>query len=395
MPIQFPHPTTGEQVTVNIQPESVVISPRYGESYSFDRAGRLLSLFVDGQSLQRTLDNRLLVRQKDAKKRRRELDSTESDRLLQRVFGFLAELADLLGQVNLSPEQHDPLQAVLTTILAMDPTALAADGEAYRQLFLPVSILPPDQYRALVVQATIGCSWNKCTFCGLYRDRQFRVRGVDEFQAYCVAVLDFFGAGLSLRRGIFLADANALTIPQARLLDLIDVVRDVFPAQPIFSFVSAFDVQRKSPQDWATLREHGLQQVYIGLETGDDNLLRFIKKPGNAQDAIQAVQDIKAGGIAAGIIVMVGLGGDKYATDHVTNTVATVRAMALTAGDVIYLSAYRPAPQTEYPQEAAIAGITALTPPQEQEQQRLLRDQLRALNPAVKVAPYHVDGFAL
>jgi radical SAM superfamily enzyme YgiQ (UPF0313 family) len=222
---------------------------------------------------------------------------------------------------------------------------------------------------------------------------------VDEFRAHCQAVKDYFGAGLSLRRGVFLADANALTVPQARLLALVDAAQDVLAEdgqpRPLYSFVSAFDAQRKAPADWAALRARGLARVYIGLETGDDELLRFIKKPGDAAAAIDAVRDLKAGGVAVGVIVMVGLGGDRFAAQHVAHTLDTVGAMPLDADDMIYLSAYRPAPLTEYPADTAAAGITPLTPDAEKAQQQALQAALRAQFPQTRVAPYRVEGFAL
>ncbi len=399
MPIHFLHPRTGETVTANLQPVITVISPRYAESYSFDRAGRLLSLFVDGRSIQRTLDHRLLARQKEADARRVELPPKERDAILARVFAALRDLGDTLPQAGLAPADAAALAAELHTILAMGPEALTADGEAYRRLYLPVSILPPDQYMALVVQATEGCSWNRCTFCGLYRDRKFRIRSVEEFQAHCRAVRDFFGAGIGLRRGIFLADANALITPQERLLALVRTAPEVFGEpgrpRPLYSFVTAFDVERKSPDDWAALRDLGLRRVYVGLESGDDELLRFVNKPGAAADAIQAVRDFKAAGVAVGVIAMIGLGGDRFAAQHTANTVAAIRAMPLDRADVIYLSPYTPAPLTPYPAQAEAAGIRPLTAQQIRAQTRAIRDALRTHFPQTRVAPYYVAGFAL
>lgn len=399
MLITFTHPTNASRFTFNLQPGAVVISPSFGESYSFDRAGRLLSLFQDGRSLQRTLDHRLLVRQGQGGQRRVELPPAERDRVLDRAFATLTALLPALEQAALPPDQRALAADALATILAMNPAALAADAERYRQLFLPVSILPPDQYLALVVQATIGCSWNRCTFCGLYRDRQFRIRGVEEFRQHCEAVRDYFGAGLSLRRGLFLADANALTVPQPRLLRLVEVAQSVFGLpdgpRPLFSFISAFDTRHKSPADWAALRECGLERVYIGLETGDDALLRFIQKPGSAADAVTAVRELKAGGIAVGVIVMVGLGGDRFARQHVTNTLRTIRAMPLDERDMVYLSAYRPAPNTEYPALARNAGITPLSREEEAAQEQALQQALRESLPRTRIAPYRVEGFAL
>lgn len=399
MPITFTHPTTGEKVTVSLQRKVIVLSPRFGESYSFDRAGRLLSLFVEGRSLQRTLDHRLLERQKDRPQRRVELPADERDSLLTIVFDQLSNLAAPLPQAEIPHPDRVRLSAALSTILMMGPDALARDGETYQSLYLPVSILPPDQYLTLVVQATEGCSWNRCTFCGLYRDRPFRVRDADSFRAHCEAVRDYYGAGLSLRRGLFLADANALTVPQTRLLDLIDVAQAVFGEadrpRPLFSFASAFDARRKDSADWAALHQRGLKRVYIGLETGDEDLLRFVNKPGTAQDAVQAVRAIKNSGVTVGVIAMIGLGGARYAEQHVEHTVTAIQAMRLDAKDVIYLSPYRPAPLTEYPEQAVAAGITPLTPAQEKAQGRALQEALRRSFPQTRIAPYPVDGFAL
>ncbi len=210
---------------------------------------------------------------------------------------------------------------------------------------------------------------------------------------------NFFGAGLSLRKGIFLADANALTVPQQRLIELFAIAQEVFGQsgnpRPVYSFISAFDARRKTPEHWAALRDLGLTRVYIGLETGDDELLQFIRKPGDAAAAIEAVTDIKAGGIGVGVIAMIGLGGDRFAAQHVANTVKTISHMPLNSDDVIYLSAYRPAPGTEYPAQVAKAQITALATNEEAAQQRQLQAALRQRFPMVRVAPYRVEGFAL
>jgi radical SAM superfamily enzyme YgiQ (UPF0313 family) len=284
-------------------------------------------------------------------------------------------------------------------VLAFGPDRLAADGAIYRSLYKPVSILPPDQYLALVLQATEGCSWNRCTFCGLYRDRAFRIHTPESFRTHCEGVRDFFGAGLSLRRGIFLADANALVIPQARLLALFEIAQHHFALpegpRPVFSFVSAFDVARKSAGEWADLRALGLRRAYIGLETGDETLLRFLSKPGSVQDAVEAVTALRAGGVSVGVILMAGIGGDRFAADHVTHSVEAIRAMALGPDDQVYLSNYVSAPDTTYDDLAASAGIRALNADEIETQLKELQARTRAIVAETKVAPYRVDGFAL
>jgi hypothetical protein len=402
VPIHATHPHTGDTLTASLVGSALVISPRYGESYSFDRAGRLLSLFYDERSYQRTLDHCLLERLRSRggdSPRRRALPPDERDALLARVFAAMRDLAGSIAAYDLAPDDHHLLADALALILGFGPERLAADGAIYRGLYKPVSILPPDQYLALVLQATEGCSWNRCTFCGLYRDRDFRVHSPESFREHCAGVRDFFGAGLSLRRGLFLADANALVTPMPRLRAFFEIAQEFFAlpggARPVYSFVSAFDVGRKSAAEWTDLHALGLDRAYIGLETGDDDLLRFLNKPGSVQDAIEAVAALRAGGVSVGVILMAGIGGDRYAAAHVAQSVAAVKAMALGATDQVYLSNYVAAPGTEYHDLAAGAGIRALTPTEIDVQLQTMQARLRAVAPETTVAPYRVDGFAL
>ncbi len=400
MPIIAQHPDTGATLTASLAGNSLVISPRYGESYSFDQAGRLLGLFTNERSYQRALDHRLVERQRGPDlPRRRELDPAERDALLAQTFDTLRQLAHDLPRLGLSAQDARLLAEALNRVLAFGPDRLAADGAQYAALYKPVSILPPDQYLALVLQATEGCSWNRCTFCGLYRDRAFRIKSLDEFRAHCAAVRDFFGEGITLRRGIFLADANALIIPQARLEGLMEIAQQYFALpdgpRPVFSFVSAFDVERKSADEWRRLAALGLQRAYIGLETGDDTLLTFLNKLGKVDDVIAAVHALRAGGIAVGVIVMAGIGGDRYAADHVAHSIEAVRRMALGPRDQVYISKYVPAPGTEYDYQAAVAKIRPLTASEMEAQAQQLRAGLREAAPETVVAPYRVDGFVL
>jgi radical SAM superfamily enzyme YgiQ (UPF0313 family) len=353
MPIHLTHPTTHDTLTAHLIGAALVISPRYGESYSFDRSGRLLGLFRDERSYQRTLDHRLLERLTGNGPRRRELPPEERDAMLARVFADLRALRDDLPAFDLKPEDRALLDGALDKILDFGPDRLAADGARFRSLYLPVSILPPDQYLALVLQATEGCSWNRCTFCGLYRDRAFRIHSPESFRAHCAGV------------------------------------------RPVYSFVSAFDVARKSAAEWADLHALGLTRATIGLETGDDDLLRFLNKPGTVQDALEAVAALRAGGVAVGVILMAGIGGDRFAAAHVARSVEAIRAMNLGPADQVYLSNYVSAPGTEYNDLAASAGIRSLSADEIETQLKDLQARVRAVVTETKVAPYRVDGFAL
>jgi hypothetical protein len=168
-----------------------------------------------------------------------------------------------------------------------------------------------------------------------------------------------------LRRTLFLGDANALVIPQRRLLPLIDVVHDTFDVEAlggIYAFLDGFSGEKKTVSDYAQLAERGLRRAYIGMESGSADLLRFLNKPGTPQDVIAAVDALKRGGVAVGIIVLLGAGGVQYAQEHVRATVAAINAMPLDGDDIVYFSVLFAPEGMPYAREAARAGIVPLSP---------------------------------
>jgi hypothetical protein len=205
-----------------------------------------------------------------------------------------------------------------------------------------VTILPPDQYLALVVRLTEGCSWDACTFCSLYDGVPFRARTRDEVARHVAALREYFGTSIALRRSVFLGDATALCLSPERLLPLLDVVAEAFPARPLFSFVDAWTGSRKGEAPWRVYRERGLRRVYVGLETGDAPLLARLGKAGAPGDAVRLVASLRESGVAAGVIVLLGAGGAAHAASHERETAAALGAMDLGPGDIVYFSEYLP-----------------------------------------------------
>jgi hypothetical protein len=366
------------RVTIRLRPAAINLLVGDAEpSYSFDLAGRLIGAYVGGLNYRRSLDNRVLAKWSgpDGVRQRRWLLPDEATRFLAEVYSLAEQAARAAGHPG------------LTVLQGWDTAALAADAERFATIYRPVSILPPDQYLALVLQATEGCSYNRCTFCDFYRDRPFRIKSADELRAHIRAVRAFFGPAIALRKSLFLADANALVAPMGRLRAWLDVIeaegvlpRAGSPPQAsgllhasLYSFIDAFDVHRKSLADWQELAGRGLRRVYIGMETGDDALLRFLRKPGTAADVIEAVRLIKQAGIAASVIIMTGIGGDAAVAAHESNTVAALNAMPLTAGDIVYFSPFVDLPGSEYGALAAAAGIRPLTPAEMAAQEARIR----------------------
>ena len=225
---------------------------------------------------------------------------------------------------------------------------------------VPVSILPPDQYLAIVVQATHGCTWNRCTFCNFYQDRPFEIRSTAAFADHLRRVADLLGRAASMRRSLFLADGNALALSVDRLRPIVDAARAAFPDRPWSGFVDVFTGERKTADDWRELRAHGLDRVYVGLETGHGPLLEFLNKPGTPEDARSFLTTLKEAGVRVSVILMAGAGGERYAAGHVRDTLAVVGGLPLGPGDLVYLSPFVEHTDSEYASRAREDGVRPL-----------------------------------
>lgn len=395
----------GRSVAAALQEASTAFALDGARSLSFDRAGRLIRAFWEGRSIRRSLDNRFVEKRKAGRYpwsyARRELDASERRALLDTIFRELAAIrAGAEGPgAALGVTQREALQARLKDILGWSAEALEADAARFRSVYLPIPILPPDQYGALVIQVTEGCSYNQCTFCRFYRDRPFRAKSPQELRAHLRAVREFFGEGLRLRRSVFLADANALVLSQARLLEAFELLRAELPlasgkSRGVYSFIDAFSGMPKSPADFRALAERGLRRVYLGLESGCDDLLRFLGKPVTAAEALDVVHRLRAAGVQVGIIVMVGVGGDRFAARHLEETLAVVNTMQLGPGDFLYLSPLAADPDSPYRQQERETGIRPLTEAETDAELRALKAGLR-FDPRgrPKVAIYDIRDF--
>ncbi|NOZ07501.1 MAG: radical SAM protein [FCB group bacterium] len=305
--------------------------------WTFDLEGRLLGMYVDGVNYRRTLDNRYFRKSRirmhgEDFRQVIEISQDKSALLLDRSRELLASVAD---QLPLNFEN------IAERVLTTDMSVLEKDAAVFRDIYLPISILPPDQYMALVLQVSEGCNYNQCTFCNFYRDRTFRIKSQVEVEEHLLAVRDFFGAGIKLRRSVFLADANALVIPQNRLVAILDTIHREFPEVPqIYSFIDVFTGVRKGSADFARLAELGLRRVYLGLESGNPALLELLGKPQLSDDIIQLGKDLKAGGVQLGVILLAGAGGEQFRRAHLKDSIALIEKLDLGFGDMIYISEF-------------------------------------------------------
>ncbi len=398
-------------ITLNLQRGALSLHLYGREVLAYDRAGRLWSATLGEITYRRGLDNRVqAIRTTPDGVRRWWLEREEIRRLEDRLAGQLQALERLLSRGSFRwitpPADEQIWQEALSTLRRasrMDFQALEADARRFAEVYAPIGILPPDQYLSLVVQATIGCPFNTCIFCGFYRSLPFRVRSPEDFEAHLKAIREFFGDGLWMRRTIFLGSANALAIPMPRLMALLDRLRRIFPVRAdregdgfagIYAFLDGFTGLKKTVADYEQLRALGLRRVYIGLESGHEPLLTFLRKPATAEQMIETVRRLKAAGLQVGVIVMIGVGGDRFAPGHVEDTLAVLQAMPLGRGDLVYLSDFVEIPGTPYRAQAEALGIRSLSPAERVAQAQAIRAGLRrADGEGPRVAPYALEAF--
>jgi radical SAM superfamily enzyme YgiQ (UPF0313 family) len=340
---------------------------------SFDREGRLLTRATEQSFEKRALDSRLLRRDRRDGSRWRVLDDAER----RTVF---AEALERAAETAADPAAPSALRERLESeVLPWTVDRLLAEEARFRAAYpWPISILPPDRYRSVVLQATEGCTWNRCTFCSFYQDRPFRAATPEAFRQHAEAVRGFLGRDAARRPAIFLADGNALALGNRRLRPLIEIASDLFPGRPFASFLDVYTGTRHDPLDWRELSAFGLEQVAIGMETGLDELLRWVNKPGSRDELAALVAELKAAGLALSLIVMIGLGGQSFRTRHREATLDALLAMPLDRRDLIYLSPFVEGEGSAYAARRAEEGSAPLTPAETEAETTVWTETLRA-----------------
>jgi radical SAM superfamily enzyme YgiQ (UPF0313 family) len=366
----------------------------HGNTYTFDPSGRLVALYVQGFYYARALSGEI-----KEKSWRGAVD--EFDRHIRSCSREEAASVKLILKNDLEKAATDSgsgqLKVRFAGLAPADPLAeealavfrwllqrlavLEEEEQRYRELYQPISILPPDQYFPIVLQVTEGCPWNKCAFCDFYAQRAFRIRPFEEINNHIQNVATFFGQGALLRHSLFLADANAFVMKASDLLSVIDLANKAFPHVEksdhgvLASFADVPAILAKSAVDLKRLREAGLSRLYIGMESGSNTIRKLINKPGSAINLIRAVTHLKNEGFDVGLIMMLGLGGQQQAELHVRESIEVLKTLPLSSRDVIFFSPYYPDPQSPY---AAVAA--------EQKWQALDKKELRLQHKIIKNA---------
>ena len=176
---------------------------------------------------------------------------------------------------------------------------------------------PPSEAYSLILQITLGCSWNKCAFCEMYTSKQFRLRKEEDIFKE-IEELESFGADV---RKIFLADGNAMVLSFSRMERILDKLNTSFPKlNRISAYALPSDLLSKTESELKTLVEKGLKLLYVGIESGDDELLGVINKNETFNSTSEALIKARNAGFKLSVMILNGLGGKQYSHQHAINS---------------------------------------------------------------------------
>lgn len=172
---------------------------------------------------------------------------------------------------------------------------------------------PPSEARSLIIQTTLGCPHNKCSFCSMYQGEEFRIVPFDHIKKQLVEASKAY----TWVDKVFLADGDSLFMKTDDLLQILDLCYRLFPnLRQVNTYASTRSILNKSPQELKKLKGHGLEKIYLGIESGSDRVLQKINKGVSQADAIEAGKRIKEAGLTLSITFISGLGSRELSKEH-------------------------------------------------------------------------------
>jgi radical SAM superfamily enzyme YgiQ (UPF0313 family) len=185
-------------------------------------------------------------------------------------------------------------------------------------------IRPPPEAYSILLQVTLGCSHNKCTFCGTYKDKRFRIKSED----IILGDILFASKYMKNQDRVFLMDGDALIIPQKKLVWILDRIHEHLPrVKGVGSYANTKSISLKSRQHLSDLRKKGLDRIYLGVETGDDDIRRQINKGSGADHCLEMGRKVKNAGMRLTVMVLLGIAGRKKSLAHARATGRLLSAM--------------------------------------------------------------------
>jgi len=180
---------------------------------------------------------------------------------------------------------------------------------------------PPAEANSAIIQATLGCAWNRCAFCDMYSSKKFKARTIEELRPEIEALATIHQGA----KKVFLADGNAFVLSAKRLIELLEEInRNFGRVQRVSSYALPRDILSKTDDELKSIRANGLKLLYIGIETGDDELLTLIDKGETSDSTIEGILKAHNAGIETSIMIINGLGGKRYSQQHAINSAKVI-----------------------------------------------------------------------
>ncbi len=173
---------------------------------------------------------------------------------------------------------------------------------------------PPSEAYSLIIQITEGCSYNKCKFCSMYKDKAFRIKTDKEIINHFEELMEYYKI---LPKRIFLADGDFMCLKTEKIIDVLSKIKEYFPSvERISSYCSTIDLMKKSQEELNLIKSQGLDMLYIGIESGSDKVLSYMNKGSTSYQMVEATKMAKNAGFILSCMIISGLGGEIYFNEH-------------------------------------------------------------------------------
>lgn len=182
---------------------------------------------------------------------------------------------------------------------------------------------PPSEARSLIFQVTLGCSFNECSFCDMYRSKDYSERPWEQVKNE----IDLMVRHMPETRRVFLADGDALNLDADYMVKIVTYIREKFPnIERISCYAMPMNILKKTPEELEKMHKAGLDMLYLGIESGSDIVLKKVTKGAISKTIIKAVNKAKDAGYIMSCMVILGLGGQKYSKEHIRGTAEVISA---------------------------------------------------------------------
>ncbi len=182
---------------------------------------------------------------------------------------------------------------------------------------------PPSEARSLIFQVTLGCSFNECSFCDMYRSKDYSERPWEQVKKE----IDLMARYMSETRRVFLADGDALNLDADYIVKIVTYIREKFSnIERISCYAMPMNILKKTPKELEKMHKAGLDMLYLGIESGSDVVLKKVTKGAISKTIIKAVNKAKDAGYIMSCMVILGLGGQKYSKEHIRGTAEVISA---------------------------------------------------------------------